>query len=90
MEQYGTFQSDIHSPATTIREALYFSARCRLMNVNKAQLAQFVEEVLSPLQCGGSIMLLSDFFLPAPCSSGLQSSTFCMEHAFLDMHIWQG
>ncbi|KAK9857560.1 hypothetical protein WJX84_006546, partial [Apatococcus fuscideae] len=43
-------QSDIHSPATTIREALYFSARCRLMNVNKAQLAQFVEEVLELME----------------------------------------
>ncbi len=40
---------DIHSPATTVHEALYFSARCRLMGVNKAQLSQFVDQVLSLL-----------------------------------------
>ncbi len=40
-------QADIHSPATTIREALYFSARCRLMDVDKGQLNEFVEEVRS-------------------------------------------
>lgn len=38
-------QADIHSPATTIREALYFSARCRLMDVDTNQLNEFVEEV---------------------------------------------
>ena len=38
-------QADVHSPATTVREALYFSARCRLMGVNKAQLGQFVDQV---------------------------------------------
>lgn len=38
-------QADVHSPATTVREALYFSARCRLMGVNKAQLSQFVDQV---------------------------------------------
>ena len=38
-------QNDIHSPATTIREALYFSACCRLTDVDKHQLQEFVEEV---------------------------------------------
>ena len=38
-------QNDIHSPATTIREALYFSAQCRLTEVDKHQLQEFVEEV---------------------------------------------
>ena len=38
-------QADIHSPATTVREALYFSARCRLMDVDADQLNEFVEEV---------------------------------------------
>ena len=42
---------DIHSPATTVHEALYFSARCRLMGVNKAQLSQFVDQV-RPLLVG--------------------------------------
>ena len=40
-------QADIHTPATTIKEALYFSARCRLMDVDKGQLEEFVEEVIS-------------------------------------------
>lgn len=38
-------QADVHSPATTILEALYFSACCRLMGVNQAQLRQFVDQV---------------------------------------------
>lgn len=38
-------QNDIHTPATTIREALYFSARCRLTDIDKNQLEEFVEEV---------------------------------------------
>ena len=39
-------QADIHSPATTVHEALMFSARLRLSSsVGKERLAAFVEEV---------------------------------------------
>ena len=38
-------QFDIHSPALTIRESYEFSAQLRLINVNKVQLQEFVDEV---------------------------------------------
>ncbi len=38
-------QFDIHSPATTVREALAFSAELRLADVQPAQLHSFVDEV---------------------------------------------
>lgn len=38
-------QFDIHSPATTVREALAFSAELRLADVQSAQLHSFVDEV---------------------------------------------
>jgi hypothetical protein len=41
-------QFDIHSPATTVREALMFSAQLRLVGTNKKQLISFVDEVTCP------------------------------------------
>lgn len=41
-------QFDIHSPATTVREALMFSAQLRLVGTNKKQLTSFVDEVTYP------------------------------------------
>ena len=38
-------QFDIHSPAATVREALMFSARLRLVDTDKKQLENFVDEV---------------------------------------------
>lgn len=41
-------QFDIHSPATTVREALMFSAQLRLVGTNKKQLTSFVDEAICP------------------------------------------
>jgi hypothetical protein len=40
--------ADIHSPQTSVVEALIFSARMRLLGVDKATALQFVEEVRQP------------------------------------------
>ena len=38
-------QSDVHSPALTVRESLQFSAECRLLVDDQKQLLEFVDEV---------------------------------------------
>ena len=38
-------QNDIHAPATTVYEALEFSAQMRIMDVDKRQLKDFVDQV---------------------------------------------
>ncbi len=38
-------QFDIHSPANTVYEALRYSAEMRLIDIDKKQLAQFVDQV---------------------------------------------
>jgi len=38
-------QSDIHSPGTTVHEALLFSAKLRLNGRSKAQIQEFVTQV---------------------------------------------
>ena len=38
-------QFDIHSPATTVREALAYSAELRLADVQSTQLQGFINEV---------------------------------------------
>ncbi|KAK9902782.1 hypothetical protein WJX75_005811 [Coccomyxa subellipsoidea] len=43
-------QFDIHSPATTVREALAFSAELRLADVQSAQLHSFVDEVMELME----------------------------------------
>lgn len=44
-------QFDIHSPATTVREALAYSAQLRLADVQSAQLQGFVDEVCQISLC---------------------------------------
>ena len=43
-------QSDVHSPALTVRESLQFSAECRLLIDDQKQLLEFVDEVGRPRQ----------------------------------------
>lgn len=38
-------QNDIHAPATTVYEALEFSAQMRILNLNKQKLKNFVDQV---------------------------------------------
>ena len=40
-------QFDIHSPALTVRESLKHSAQMRLMDVNKDQLEEYIDEVIT-------------------------------------------
>ncbi|KAK9836509.1 hypothetical protein WJX74_001987 [Apatococcus lobatus] len=60
-------QADVHSPATTILEALYFSACCRLMGVNQAQLRQFVDQVLELME----LVVLRNSVVGLPGINGL-------------------
>ena len=38
-------QNDIHAPATTVYEALEFSAQMRVLDVDKSKLKDFVDQV---------------------------------------------
>lgn len=38
-------QNDIHAPATTVYEALEFSAQMRVMDIDKNKLKDFVDQV---------------------------------------------
>ena len=38
-------QNDIHAPATTVYEALEFSAEMRVVDVDKSKLKDFVDQV---------------------------------------------
>ena len=38
-------QNDIHAPATTVYEALEFSAQMRILDLNKQKLKDFVDQV---------------------------------------------
>ena len=44
-------QNDIHAPGTTVYEALEFSAQMRIMDVDKHQLKDFVDQVRTLLSC---------------------------------------
>ena len=56
-DRVARLQMDIHSPATTVHEALYFSARCRLMNISRQQLEEFVDQVCFPSADGADAAL---------------------------------
>ena len=43
--RFWLMQNDIHAPATTVYEALEFSAQMRIMDVDKRQLKDFVDQV---------------------------------------------
>ena len=43
-------QFDIHSPANTVYEALRYSAEMRLIDIDKKQLLQFVDQVTPTTQ----------------------------------------
>ncbi|EIE18006.1 putative pleiotropic drug resistance protein 3 [Coccomyxa subellipsoidea C-169] len=60
-------QFDIHSPATTVREALAFSAELRLADVQPAQLHSFVDEVMELMELGP----LRNALVGVPGRSGL-------------------
>jgi hypothetical protein len=67
-------QFDIHSPATTVREALAFSAELRLADVQSAQLHSFVDEVgrlpLFPQELTTSWQVMLFTFLHSIVQSG--------------------
>ncbi|KAK9807392.1 hypothetical protein WJX73_000014 [Symbiochloris irregularis] len=61
-------QTDIHSPQSTVREALVFSARLRLpQTVQKAQLNAFVDEVMDMME----LRTLANSIIGIPSVSGL-------------------
>ncbi|BDA51445.1 ABC transporter G family member 36 [Coccomyxa sp. Obi] len=60
-------QFDIHSPATTVREALAYSAELRLADVQSTQLQGFVDEVMELME----LTSLRNALVGVPGRSGL-------------------
>lgn len=52
-------QNDIHAPGTTVYEALEFSAQMRIMDVDKHQLKDFVDQVRAAWCCFGPVIWIS-------------------------------
>ena len=59
-------QNDIHAPATTVYEALEFSAEMRVLDVDKSKLKDFVDQVGFIWDCVVDQSCSAVFVMPAP------------------------
>ena len=81
-------QFDIHSPATTVREALAYSAELRLADVQSAQLQGFINEVGHAFFC---LLLYTsgdlEMWLPSLCTASILQNC-SSEQLRPAMNVW--